>query len=439
MSFPRYPAYKDSCVEWLGEMPAHWQTIRLRYISQCLDGQRIPLNFAERADKQGDIPYWGANSIVGYVDEALFDEDLVLLGEDGAPFFDRTKPVAFFSKGKIWPNNHVHVLRPKVAGSGPYMVYALNITDFVQFIEGSTRDKLTQSAMNDIPLPWPPISEQTTIAAFLGRETAKIDALVTEQQRLIELLKEKRQAVISHVVTKGLNPDAPMKPSGVEWLGEVPAHWEVYRLKHLARSIEQGWSPQCEGTPADLDNEWGVLKVGCVNGGTFNPFDNKLLPSEMEPIPTLSIRSGDLLISRANTRELVGSAAVAEQDYPKLMLCDKLYRIRFAENLCWPQFVCRYLATGIVREQIELSATGASSSMLNIGQSAIMDLLIAVPPFSEQGEILSYLERELNRLDTLTVEAQRAIALLLERRTALCSAAVTGQIDVRAIANRSAA
>ena len=225
----------------------------------------------------------------------------------------------------------------------------------------------------------------------------------------------------------------------MEWLGEVPAHWEVRKLKHLAHSIEQGWSPQCEGVPADIDSDWGVLKVGCVNGGTFNPFDNKLLPPDMEPIPALSLRSGDLLVSRANTRDLVGSAAVVDRDYPRLMLCDKLYRIRFAKNRCRPHFVSCYFGTDVVRAQIELSATGASSSMLDIGQSTIMDLVIALPPLGEQGELVSYLERELAKLDTLIAEAQRAIELLQERRAALISAAVTGQIDVRAIADRAAA
>ncbi len=435
MSFPRYPKYKPSGVEWLGDVPEHWETSKLRYVCQCLDGQRIPLNAAQRSDRQGGIPYWGANSIVDFVDEALFEEDLVLLGEDGAPFFEPSRPVAFFSQGKVWPNNHVHVLRPSRLGTGTFITHVLNVTDYAQFIDGSTRDKLTQGAMNDIPVPWPPLPEQTAIAAFLDRETAKIDGLVAEQRRLMELLKEKRQAVISHAVTKGLNPRAHMKPSGIEWLGDVPEHWELQKVKYLTRSIEQGWSPQCEGYPAETESEWGVLKVGCVNGGTFNPSENKLLPPEQEPIPALGIVGGDLLISRANTRELVGSAAVADRDYPNLLLCDKLYRLRFIPDRCSPVFVCRYMGSSAVRRQIELGATGASASMVNIPQAAILELTIATPPFFEQCEIVAALDLELAKLDTLTAEAQRAIDLLQERRTALISAAVTGQIDVSNVAD----
>lgn len=219
MSFPRYPGYKDSGVEWLGEVPTHWEVKRLRHLVECIDGKRVPLNSVERADRPGDVPYWGANAIMGYVDQPLFDEELVLLGEDGAPFFDPFRPVAFRSIGPVWPNNHIHVLRPNQTTFTKFIVHCLNVTDYANFIDGSTRDKLTQAGMNSIPLPWPSHDEALLIATFLDRETAKIDALVAEQEKLIALLQEKRQAVISHAVTKGLDPNVPMRDSGVEWLG----------------------------------------------------------------------------------------------------------------------------------------------------------------------------------------------------------------------------
>ena len=221
------------------------------------------------------------------------------------------------------------------------------------------------------------------------------------------------------------------RDSGVAWLGEVPGHWDVLRIKHLVASLEQGWSPQCEGFPVQSEDEWGVLKVGCVNGGVFRPEENKTLPPELEPLPELGLASGDVLISRANTRELVGSAAVALRDYSRLMLCDKLYRLRLRADTCMPVFLAWYLGIPRVRGQIELSATGASSSMLNIGQSTILELDVAVPPSDEQTAITVCVDRETARIDALVAEAQSAITLLQERRTALISAAVTGRIDVR--------
>jgi type I restriction enzyme S subunit len=277
------------------------------------------------------------------------------------------------------------------------------------------------------------LSEQLAIAAFLDRETAKIDALVEEQRRLIELLKEKRQAVISHAVTKGLDPTVPMKDSGVEWLGEVPAHWEVVPARRLVGKMEQGWSPQCEARPAQAPDEWGVLKVGCVNGGVFAPDENKALPPELDAPAELRIHANDLLVSRANTRELVGSAAVVDRDYPNLLLCDKLYRLTFGDGRCDPRWAGKYMSSRHARGQFELAATGASSSMVNISQAVILDMPLALPPMHEQASILKWLNADLERLAALEYGSLSAIALLQERRAALISAAVTGKIDVRGL------
>jgi type I restriction enzyme S subunit len=222
------------------------------------------------------------------------------------------------------------------------------------------------------------------------------------------------------------------KESGVPWLGQVPDHWEVKRIKHLIRSLEQGWSPQCESSPAESPDEWAVLKVGCVNGGSFQPTQNKALPADLEPVPSLGVIAGDVLISRANTRELVGSAAVALADYPKLMVCDKLYRIRLKPRDCKSEFLASYLGTCAVRGQIELSATGASSSMLNIGQDTILDMPIALPPFREQLAIMSFLDRETAKIDALVDEQTRLIELLKEKRQAVISHAVTKGLDPNA-------
>ncbi|SEB61384.1 type I restriction enzyme, S subunit [Burkholderia sp. WP9] len=214
------------------------------------------------------------------------------------------------------------------------------------------------------------------------------------------------------------------KDSGHEWLAEVPQHWNVKRVKRLVSSIEQGWSPQCENWAVDGEDEWGVLKVGCVNGGVFNPLENKKLPSELTAIPELGIAQGDLLISRANTRELVGSAAVATKDYRNLLLCDKLYRLRLQSEQCTPHFLSCYLGIEEVRGQIELAATGASSSMLNIGQSVILELPVPLPPFKEQLAIAAFLDRETSMIDTLISEQEKLLTLLAEKRQAVISHAV---------------
>jgi len=454
MSFPRYPKYKDSGVEWLGEVPEHWSLDRIKFSTiSCRNGiwgeeaqqddddipcvrvadfdrQRLRVELREptirnvtQSERMGRVLSRGDLLLEKSGGGELQPVGCVVLYDDArtavcSNFVARVQ-VAWGMSSSFWRYFH----------AAAYSV-RLNTCSIKQT---SGIQNLDQQQYFDELAGFPPHDEQTLIAAFLDRETAKIDELVTEQRRLIELLKEKRQAVISHAVTKGLNPHAPMKPSGIQWLGEVPEHWEVMRVKHLKHSIEQGWSPQCEGFPVETENEWGVLKVGCVNGGTFNSTENKVLPPELEPIPTLGLSSGDLLISRANTRELVGSAAVVSKDFPNLLLCDKLYRLRLKPELASPTFLSLYLGSCGARGPIELGATGASASMVNIAQSVILELELAVPPIKEQLAIVTALGRETTKLDALTAQADRTIDLLQERRTALISAAVTGKVDVRGL------
>ena len=233
-----YPAYKDSGVEWLGQVPEGWSVVPLKWLFDCLDGQRVPLNSEQRSDIKGNIPYWGSGGVVDYIEKYIFDEPLILLGEDGAPFFERDRPVAYDIDGKSWVNNHIHVLKPLSNYPMKWFVHVLNCVEYRLYIDGSTRDKLTQDSMKGIVVVLPTcLDEAVTIVAHLDRETARIDGLVSRKTRFIELLREKRQALITHAVTKGLNPDAPMKDSGVEWLGDVPEHWTVTIAKYVAQTF----------------------------------------------------------------------------------------------------------------------------------------------------------------------------------------------------------
>ncbi|ANB77315.1 hypothetical protein AYM40_35110 [Paraburkholderia phytofirmans OLGA172] len=447
MSLPRYREYKDSRFDWIGEVPIHWSVAAAghRYevlLGKMLDEKRITGDhlapYLRNADVQWDrinvenLPQmdFSGSDLARY---ALTPGDLLVCegGEVGrAAIWRGDVDECYYQKA-------LHRLRCRDAAKDlpRFMFYLLRAASSLNVFtasEGkSTIAHLTAEALRSYRFAFPTFPEQQHIVGFLDHETGKIDALIAEQEMLLALLAEKRQATISHAVTRGLNPEAPMKDSGVGWLGKVPAHWEVSRVKRIIWSIEQGWSPQCENYPVEGPHEWGVLKVGCVNGGIFNSSENKKLPPELEPIVEYSLRKGDLLISRANTRELVGSAAVVPEDFENLLLCDKLYRLRVEADMCRPDFLSAYLAIRATRAQIELDATGASSSMLNIGQSVILELLVPLPDVSEQAAIMSFVSIETSKLDTLKTEAERAIDLLKERRSALIAAAVTGKIDVR--------
>jgi type I restriction enzyme S subunit len=296
----------------------------------------------------------------------------------------------------------------------------------------ATIENFSAEKYKDLKLPLPPPAEQQQIAAFLDWKTGQIDSLIARKKELLEKLKEKRLALITQAVTRGLNPAAPLRDSGTPWLGSVPAHWEVKRLRFATSRIEQGWSPQCESQPAD-EGFWGVMKVGCVNGDNFDPTENKALPAELEAATEYELRPGDILISRANTRELLGSAAIVpEGTRSKLLLCDKLYRVSPEPGLR-NDFLTLFLRTPVARFQYEREATGASSSMQNIAQATIKNLPTVIPPLGEQQAICDHVRLNVTKLDTLLGAVEAAVDRLTEYRTALITAATTGKIDVRKI------
>ncbi|WP_177333920.1 restriction endonuclease subunit S, partial [Pseudomonas sp. NBRC 111128] len=363
--------------------------------------------------------------------------------EDGDVAFAKVTPCFENGKGALmrglqkaagFGTTELTVLRPQFSKvDASYLNYVVQDSRFRSLGTGAMTGagglkRVPDEFTRNFPVALPLIEEQRVIATHLERETTRIDGLIEKKTRFIKLLREKRQALITYAVTKGLDPNVKMKDSGLEWLGKVPEHWAQAPLKRLVSSIGQGWSPECEARKPDR-GEWGVVKVGCVNGGVFRPQESKALPAAIEPRPELGLRKGDVLVSRANTRELVGSCAVVPQDYPHLLLCDKLYRIGCGVRVT-PEFLAA-LITVYGRRAVEIEANGASSSMVNIAQSVILDLLVAVPSKQEQKAIMDRAVGETMRIETMLVKTERSIALLKERRSALITAAVTGQIDLR--------
>lgn len=294
---------------------------------------------------------------------------------------------------------------------------------------GTTMENMSGESLSGLPIMLPPLPTQRAIVAYLDRETARLDELVKAKAGLLELLAEKRRALITHAVSRGLDPRAPLRDSGIPWLGSIPKHWDVKRLKHVTTKMEQGWSPQCDSMAAG-DGEWGVMKAGCVNGPVLNENENKRLPDTEKPIPELEIRAGDILMSRANTTELLGSCVFVEAVRPKLILCDKLYRFHADSSVASGHFLVHFLSSPPGRFVMERDASGASNSMQNIGQEVVKNLFVPVPPLPEQKAIVAHLQRETAKLDALAASAAHTMTLLKERRAALISAAVTGKIAI---------
>ena len=260
-----------------------------------------------------------------------------------------------------------------------FLVYYLLNSAFINVVDSSTygakMPRASWDFIGNLLALVPPPDEQRRIAAFLDHETTKLDTLIAKKERLIELLQEKRTALISHAVTKGLDPNVPMKDSGLAWLGKIPMHWGMKRLKFCLFGIEQGWSPEAENREASED-EWGVMRAGCVNSGAFDEIDHKALPANLTIDETLEIKPGDLLMSRAcGSANLVGSVALVHRCRKKLVLCDKLFRLRYRAEIVQPQFLEAVLQSRLTRFQIQRDLSGAEGLARNIGQSSVRELV----------------------------------------------------------------
>lgn len=313
--------------------------------------------------------------------------------------------------------NSINRLRPRPGVDGRYVAYALlwrRASGWIRaYCNIVSMPHLTADKLGALPIQLPSSQQQRAIADYLDRETAHIDELIAEQQALIASLSERRQSLITRELVILTDSE-----------GER-------RLKHYVTSVEQGWSPQCEAVPADGITEWGVLKAGCVNRGVFRAEDNKRLPDDLEPRPETVVREGQVIVGRANTRDLVGSAAVVDAAYPRLMLSDKLYAITLDPARVVPRIVALLLSTRRYRDLIQIEACGASYSMQNISQADILNLPLGLPALTQQRSTLDRIDRQTANIDQLTVECRDLIGLLTERRAALITAAVTGKIDVR--------
>jgi len=428
----------------------NWKKIRLKHLSKAIGQYGANLsagNYLEhgvRFLRTTDIQDNGELIVAeqgAYVDKELVLDYLLQpndilfsrSGTLGRSYLHRSNIIGDFAFAgylvKFRLNNLVY---PK------FVFYISKSSDFLAQIEAdaiqTTIPNFNGEKYGNIGIQIPPLEIQKSIARFLDRKTAAIATLIAKKQRLIQLLEEKRTALINQAVTKGLNPNAPMKDSGIPWIGDIPEHWEVRRLKWEINHIDQGRSPVCDGRLAD-EGEWGVLKVGCVNGGIFNELEHKAFPENLiqdfdHNINQFEIQSGDILVSRANTKELVGSAARVSSVRPKLMLCDKLYRLHLGKRVD-PEFLILLLNSRLARYQFERESSGASGSMQNISQEKLVDLLLPFPPNrAEQMKINTGFQERALIIQSSKSKLFEQIEKLQEYRRSLITAAVTGKLDI---------
>lgn len=438
MSLPLYPEYKPSGVKWLGEVPGHWKVKSIKWLSPVQRGASPrPIDDPKYFDDEGEYA-WVRIADVSASDGVL-RETAQRLSELGCSLSVKIHPGELFisiagTVGKpcisaikaCIHDGFVYFPTLKIPPIFLYRIFEAGVC-YGGLGKFGTQLNLNTDTIGSIRIALPPDNELEEILVFLDRETGKIDALIAEQLRLVELLTEKRQAVISNAVTKGLNPNAPMKDSGIEWLGEVPEHWEVKRLKYVGKAIGG-----LTYDPSEIVEEgYGmlVLRSSNVQNGRI-VFDDNVYVTTSIPEKIIT-QSGDILVcSRNGSRVLIGKNAMIDGQSSGVAF--GAFMMVFRSE--YSGYIFHVFNSQLFKFQSGAFLT-ATINQLTVGNLYSME--VPLPPVDEQHTITTYLNRENAQFDTLTAEANRAIALLQERRSALISAAVTGKIDVREPPNKA--
>lgn len=415
---------KDSGVEWIGEIPEDWNIRKLKSIITCRDGERVPIDSALR--ESGPYPYWGAGNITDYINNYLFDEELVLLGEDGAPFFDKKRNVAFLVKGKVWVNNHIHVLKADKEVISSYLVHFLNIVDFGCYINGSILNKLTQSNMNRISVAFPSKYEQQKIANFLDEKVGEIDSVIAKTKETIEDYKKYKQTIITDAVTKGLNPDVEMKDSGIEWIKKVPITWERARIGYNSWiRARLGW----KGLKAEeyVDEGYAFLSA-------FNIINNKLdwdnlnyiTQDRYDESPEIKLCIGDIIL----VKDGAGIGKCARIDTLPVggaTTNGSLAVISTYDNITY-EYLYYYLQSCMLQNYIFRIMNGMG--VPHLSQEELRKIIIPVPPLKEQKDIAYYLEKKCVEIDASIDEKKQQLGVLEQYKKSLIYEYVTGKKEV---------
>jgi type I restriction enzyme S subunit len=421
-----YPIYKPSGIEWLGEIPEHWEFFRLKYCAGLIN---------EKVDgRKSELPYTGLEHIESWtgkriaVNETATSDGQASRYKKGDVLFGKLRPylakaLCIREKEGIC-TGELLVLRPKCVIQDYLLSYILS-SDFISVVDSSTygakMPRASWEFIGNLPVFVPPLDEQRAIAAFLDRETARIDALVATKEHFIELLAEKRTALISQAVTKGLDPDVPLKDSGVEWLGEIPGHWEVKRLKHIARI---NLNTLTEGTEPDYVIKY--IDIGNVGENGLLAEPEKMIFGNAPSRARRIIKKDNVIISTVRTY----LKAIAHFPNPEdNLVCSTGFAVLEPGNLIIPRFLYYLAHCDKFIETIMAYSVGLGYPAINT--SVFAGFPVWLPTISEQETIAAYLDTETAKIDSLITKTRKSIEKLKEYRTALVSAAVTGKIDVR--------
>jgi len=419
VKYSKYPNYKDSGVDWLGEIPEHWIHTRLKFLTSITTGDKD----TENKEPEGEYPFFVRSKTIERINSYSYDGEAILTAGDG----DIGK-IFHYINGKFDYHQRVYMFYKFLGVKGLFLYYYLleNLSkEVIKLSAKTTVDSLRLPMLQNFVVSVPPLQEQQTIANYLDKATAKIDTLIEKQTKLIELLREKRQAVISTAVTRGLDNTVAMKDSGVEWLGEIPEGWISTKVKNMLST------PITDGpheTPEFLDEGVPFISAEAISKGFLN-FSKIRGHISDEANRVYSLKYSPMLhdVYMIKSGATTGVTAMVE-DRVNFNIWSPLAVFRSNTKLN-PYYLLNYLRSSNFQKAVELYWSYGTQQ--NIGMNVLENLYIAVPPIEEQQAIADYLDDKTLKIDTLVTKATKAIELLKEKRTALISATVTGKIDVR--------
>ena len=449
----RYPAYRDSGVEWIGEVPEGWAAIGLRRLLDSVNGIKIgPFGSQLKSDiiQPAGFKVYGQENVIAknfdlgnrFVDEDKFKELAVceiISGDIVVTMMGTT------GRCQVVPENiqkgimDSHLLRIRINEMTINPIFLEIIIDEALYIKhqikvagkGSIMHGLNSSIIKSLSIALPPLPEQRAIAAFLDRETGRIDTLIEKKVRQIELLQEKRAALISHAVTNGLDPDVMMKDSGVEWLGEVPDVWGIVRVKLLEgndTSVVQTGPFGAQLHASDyLDEGVPFILIRNVRNLKIDETDiPRISEEDAERLFMYRLNVGDIVFSRVGS---IGRIALCTEREKGWLISGQMLRLRIQNPMLDSKFSLYAFSSKCLLTFVELQSVGSTRESINT--DILRNMPIPIPPLPEQRAIAAFLDRETGRIDTLTTKVSESLSKLREYRTALISAAVTGKIDVR--------
>lgn len=418
MTYPTYDKYKESGVPWLGQVPEGWDVVKLRFLASIDTGAKDTENNTD----DGEYPFFVRSNTVEKIDSYSYDGEAVLTAGDGVG----VGKVFHYYNGKFDFHQRVYAFTKfrRITGKYFYLCFS-TFFKYQMYVNAakSTVDSVRLPFLQNFTFPLPNPTDQKAIAAFLDQKTAEIDALITKKEELLKLLAEQRTALITHAVTKGLNPSVSMKDSGIDWLGHIPAHWEAIRLRFLlSEPLKYGANESAEFE--DRSDPRYIRITDVKEDGSLKEETFKSLPEEVAQPYMLD--DGDILLARSGAT--VGKTFIYRPSWGRAAYAGYLIRARISKKAN-ADFIYRFLNSKAYWDW--LNSIFIQATIQNVSAEKYANLWVPFPPLEEQQQILDYVNGKLQHMDAVVDKTQQAIDRLKEYRTALITNAVTGKIDVR--------